>query len=201
MHITNSSTGLRNVCTFPAKIRSKVANITTRGELGVTLTNWSRDMRLISRIKEISAAHILVGFEAVASLYVLYRELGYLAVLLAILYVIMITVLSAWYISHKYESASPIDEPDKFAIESYFSSLKFGSAVNLLVFYPIRALIMFFVYTEVEHGPLAVMLYLLYTVHSQRSLIHVNSQEVNFHLDRIERNKQSQTRTAPPPLL
>jgi hypothetical protein len=34
-HITNSTTGLRNVCTFPAKTRSKVANITTRGELGV----------------------------------------------------------------------------------------------------------------------------------------------------------------------
>ena len=35
-NITNSSTGLRNVCTFPAKTRSKVANITARGELGVT---------------------------------------------------------------------------------------------------------------------------------------------------------------------
>tara|TARA_R110002110_G_scaffold291980_1_gene506028 strand:- start:109 stop:264 length:156 start_codon:yes stop_codon:yes gene_type:complete len=35
--ITNSSTGLRNVCTFPAKTRSKVANITTRGELGVSI--------------------------------------------------------------------------------------------------------------------------------------------------------------------
>jgi len=34
-NITNSSTGLRNVCTFPAKTRSKVANITSRGELGV----------------------------------------------------------------------------------------------------------------------------------------------------------------------
>ena len=34
-HITSSSTGLRNVCTFPAKTRSKVANITARGELGV----------------------------------------------------------------------------------------------------------------------------------------------------------------------
>jgi hypothetical protein len=34
-HSTSSSTGLRNVCTFPAKTRSKVANITTRGELGV----------------------------------------------------------------------------------------------------------------------------------------------------------------------
>jgi hypothetical protein len=33
--LTNSSTGLRNVCTFPAKKRNKVANITTRGELGV----------------------------------------------------------------------------------------------------------------------------------------------------------------------
>jgi hypothetical protein len=35
MTITNSSTGLRNVGDFTAKIRSKVANITTRGELGV----------------------------------------------------------------------------------------------------------------------------------------------------------------------
>jgi hypothetical protein len=35
-NITISSTGLRNVCTFPAKTRSKVANITTRGELGVS---------------------------------------------------------------------------------------------------------------------------------------------------------------------
>jgi len=35
-NITNSSTGLRNVCTFPAKKRSKVANITSRGELGVS---------------------------------------------------------------------------------------------------------------------------------------------------------------------
>jgi hypothetical protein len=33
--ITSSSTGLRNVCTFPAKTRSNVANITPRGELGV----------------------------------------------------------------------------------------------------------------------------------------------------------------------
>jgi hypothetical protein len=36
-HITNSSTGLRNLVTFPAKIRSKVANITPRGDLGVML--------------------------------------------------------------------------------------------------------------------------------------------------------------------
>jgi hypothetical protein len=28
LYITNSSTGLRNVCSFPAKIRSKVASIT-----------------------------------------------------------------------------------------------------------------------------------------------------------------------------
>lgn len=33
--LTNSSTGLRNVGTFCAKKRTKVANITTRGELGV----------------------------------------------------------------------------------------------------------------------------------------------------------------------
>ena len=40
INITNSSTGLRNVCTFPAKTRSKVANITTRGERGVTFGRW-----------------------------------------------------------------------------------------------------------------------------------------------------------------
>ena len=34
-HITSSSTGLRNIGTFAAKTRSKGANITTRGEMGV----------------------------------------------------------------------------------------------------------------------------------------------------------------------
>jgi hypothetical protein len=41
-HITSSSTGLRNVCTFPAKTRSKVANITTRGELGVSIKKQTK---------------------------------------------------------------------------------------------------------------------------------------------------------------
>ncbi len=35
MHLTNSSTELRNFVTFCAKKRTKVAKITTRGELGV----------------------------------------------------------------------------------------------------------------------------------------------------------------------
>jgi len=37
-HLTSSSTGLCNVCTFAAKTRSKVANITPRGELGVMIS-------------------------------------------------------------------------------------------------------------------------------------------------------------------
>jgi len=37
MNITSSSTGRSNIVTFAAKTRSKAANITPRGELGVML--------------------------------------------------------------------------------------------------------------------------------------------------------------------
>jgi hypothetical protein len=58
LRITNSSTGLRNVCTFPAKTRSKVANITSRGELGVMHQRKDMDLEYKKASQKYSISHM-----------------------------------------------------------------------------------------------------------------------------------------------
>jgi len=65
-HITISSIGLRNVCTFPAKTRSKVANITTRGELGVIPI---REKEFMHKILMLVVVCTLVGCAAAGVVY------------------------------------------------------------------------------------------------------------------------------------
>jgi len=52
--ITISSTGLRNVCTFPAKTRSKVANITTHGKLGVGATGPNSQRESVNGLADLA---------------------------------------------------------------------------------------------------------------------------------------------------
>ena len=95
-HITNSSTGLRNVCTFPAKTRSKVANITT--PVSWALGSKSREIMIEAIIIGLIVAAIIQGLgsgDALDALNVLFVIATALIVLVGIL--VLLLFFSQWW--------------------------------------------------------------------------------------------------------
>jgi len=122
---------------------------------------------------------LIILIEAIAVAYIIYVQFGSYYVLGALVFVALAIFVGTWVISVKYETANMLKEPELYQEQNFIAGLKFGHFCNMAIFFPMRAFLVYFAYTTLEHGVILILLYLLYEQHNQQSLIMTNAIEAN----------------------
>ena len=135
-------------------------------------------MSLFPSILKNKFKYLLIAIEAIASAYIIYIKFGLLILFSCLSYVLVTIIIGSWVISKKYETANILREPQLYYQQNFVASLKFGHFFNVFIFFPVRAVILYYIYANLEHGLLIILIYFLYTQHNQQSLIHTNAAEL-----------------------
>lgn len=92
-----------------------------------------------------------------------------------IVLLVVVMLLTVWAITSMYETADMFKEAEKYAIQHKASSVAFYRVSSIIFWFPIRAIILYFVYMEFEHGVLYILLYLLFLNQKTRAALDITS--------------------------
>ncbi len=126
--------------------------------------------------------------EVVLSIYLSYQLFGLWWFIGFVLALTAVTVISAWTISAIHINAHPIKELKTWSQQNSKAKFIFYSISENVLFFPIRSVIVYYVYSEYQHGVLYILLYLLFLVGDSRAWQQRNTMEANIALDEIRKN-------------
>lgn len=109
---------------------------------------------------------VLIVAEGILSIYLLYLMVGLVIPIVFVAVMAIATFAIVWFLSKYCETADIFKEPEKYAVQSKIAEANFYRALSISVFFPLRAIIIYFVYINFDDGVLYILLYLLFT--SQR---------------------------------
>ena len=144
------------------------------------MSNSKFEILSISIIKLFMLAEILLSLFLLYQLFGLWWSAGFAVAL------IVGTVISVWSISAVYIKADPLKDQELWWQQNNKATYIFYSVTENILFFPIRGVIVYYIYNEYKHGVLYILLYLLFLVGDSRARQHRNAMEANIAFNDIK---------------
>lgn len=142
---------------------------------------------------EKSIGYIFLSAEALIAAYVIYLMFGLWGAIISTIVFVVIIFLSIWLISYKYEKSNLFKEPEKATKENFRAVLVFKQVLDYLVSFPIKAILIYYIYFNFSNGILYIALYLLFLVISNQSWRNRNTQEANSVFNKLMNKNHENT--------
>jgi len=138
---------------------------------------------------EKTIGYIFLFAEVILAVSVIYLMFGLWDVVILTTGFLVLICLSVWLISYAYEKSDLFKEPEKASKENFKALLVFNQLMDYLVYFPIKAILIYYIYLNFNNGTLYIALYLLFLIISNRSWHNRHIREANSGFNELMNKK------------